>query len=300
MNNPIISVIIPVYNREHLIGETLDSVLEQTYTNWECIIVDDGSNDNTAYVVRSYVERDDRFKFFLRPEDRKKGASPSRNYGLENAKGVYIQFLDSDDLLHCSKFEEQLKVLIKEPALSIATCKWGSFRDPARLNVKHEYYSYQNFKDSLELLYGFGRKNEYFPPIVYLVPKEVIDKAGYWDETIVKNPNDDGEYFTRVMLNSANIFFCDTTEVYYRAGDESRLSLLDEEQKIRSVIESWKMINSNLSKYPKIRMMYVGNGIENIYNTICDSRPDLIEEYSEFFKKRKSQLSWYQKLKNSL
>ena len=84
--------------------------------------------------------------------------------------------------------------------------------------------------------------NEYFPPIVYLVPKEVIDRAGFWDETILKNPNDDGEYFPRVMLNSANIFFCDKTQVYYRAGDESRLSLLDEEQKIRSVIESWKMI----------------------------------------------------------
>ena len=79
--------------------------------------------------------------------------------GLENAKGDYIQFLDSDDLLYRSKFEEQLKVLEKAPDLSIATCKWGSFREACQINVKHKYYSYQNFKDSRKLIIWF-RKNE--------------------------------------------------------------------------------------------------------------------------------------------
>lgn len=286
MKKPLISVIIPVFNREELIGETLESVISQTYRNWECIIVDDGSHDNTPDVVSSYSKQDKRIKFFTRPETRKKGASPSRNYGLEKANGNYIQFLDSDDLLHSNKFEEQLKRLKKASPLSIATCKWGSFKDSSKLNVKHKYNSYRNYKDSLKLLYGFGKKNEYFPPIVYLVPREVIDRAGPWDESIFKNPNDDGEFFTRVLLNASGIIFCENTMAYYRSGDEFRLSLLDDKQKIRSVIKSWEMIESNLIDHPKIRRVYVGNGINSIYERIKDTYPEIVIDNHDFFSKR--------------
>ena len=68
-NNPLVSIIIPTYNRAHLIGETLDSVLAQTYQNWECIIVDDGSSDNTDDVVNDYVKKDPRFKYYYRPDE---------------------------------------------------------------------------------------------------------------------------------------------------------------------------------------------------------------------------------------
>ena len=66
--NPLVSIIIPTYNRAHLIKETLDSVLTQTYTNWECIIVDDGNSDNTEEVINSYIAKDQRFKYCHRPQ----------------------------------------------------------------------------------------------------------------------------------------------------------------------------------------------------------------------------------------
>ena len=66
---PLVSVIIPTYNRAHLIGETLDSVLAQTYQNWECIIVDDGSSDDTDEVIGEYVKKDNRFKYYHRPDE---------------------------------------------------------------------------------------------------------------------------------------------------------------------------------------------------------------------------------------
>lgn len=97
-DSPLISIIIPTYNRAHLIGETLDSVLAQTYENWECIIVDDGSSDNTDEVVDVYAKKDSRFKYCHR-KSLPKGASHCRNIGLEKAEGVYCIFLDSDDLL---------------------------------------------------------------------------------------------------------------------------------------------------------------------------------------------------------
>ncbi|PKB17455.1 glycosyltransferase family 2 protein [Flavobacterium sp. 5] len=99
MNNSLVSVIIPTYNRAHLIGETLDSVLRQTYTNWECIIVDDGSTDTTAEVVGEYVQSDSRFQFHHRPNDRLKGGNDARNYGFELSKGEYVNWFDDDDVM---------------------------------------------------------------------------------------------------------------------------------------------------------------------------------------------------------
>lgn len=110
---PLVSIIIPTYNRAHLIGETLDSVIAQTYTNWECIVVDDGSTDNTKEVLAEYCKKDARFQFHNRPANRQKGGNAARNYGFEVSKGEYINWLDSDDLLTANKLEVQVNALIK-------------------------------------------------------------------------------------------------------------------------------------------------------------------------------------------
>jgi glycosyltransferase involved in cell wall biosynthesis len=95
---PLVSIIIPTYNRANIISETLDSVLEQTYQNWECIVVDDGSTDDTLEIIINFIKLDNRFQFYNRPESKLKGPSSCRNYGIDNSKGEYIIFLDSDDL----------------------------------------------------------------------------------------------------------------------------------------------------------------------------------------------------------
>ncbi|GEL12391.1 Glycosyltransferase involved in cell wall bisynthesis [Flavobacterium glycines] len=99
MNNPLVSIIIPTFNRAHLISETLDSVLAQTYQNWECIVVDDGSTDNTEELVNAYVKKDSRFQFHYRPSERLPGGNAARNYGFEVSNGEYINWFDSDDLM---------------------------------------------------------------------------------------------------------------------------------------------------------------------------------------------------------
>src|SRR5690606_6866496 len=98
-NTPLVSIIIPTYNRAHLIGETLDSVLAQTYQNWECIVVDDGSTDATDKMMAEYMAKDARFQYHHRPKDRLSGGNAARNYGFEVSKGEYIQWFDSDDLM---------------------------------------------------------------------------------------------------------------------------------------------------------------------------------------------------------
>lgn len=109
MNQPLVSIIIPTYNRAHLIGETLDSVLAQTYQNWECIVVDDGSTDGTAFLLAEYCKRDSRFQYHHRPNNRLKGANACRNYGFELSKGEYVNWFDDDDVM----LKDFLKVKIE-------------------------------------------------------------------------------------------------------------------------------------------------------------------------------------------
>ncbi len=98
MKTDLISIIIPVYNRPTLVAEAIDSVLAQTNPNWELIVVDDGSKDNTWEVLESYAVKDERIRIFKRDRE-PKGAPVCRNIGMENSTGKYLIFLDSDDLL---------------------------------------------------------------------------------------------------------------------------------------------------------------------------------------------------------
>ena len=94
---PVISIIIPTYNRAHSIVNTLESILEQTISNWECIIVDDGSSDNTQEKISKYTA-DPRFSYYQRPETITKGPNSCRNFGFEMSAGLWINWMDSDDI----------------------------------------------------------------------------------------------------------------------------------------------------------------------------------------------------------
>lgn len=105
----MISIIIPVYNVENYLKECLDSVANQTYTDFEAILVDDGSTDNSVAICDKYAQCDSRFKVFHKANN---GLSSARNYGLDRAKGDYLVFIDSDDVLSFNALEVCLKTLI--------------------------------------------------------------------------------------------------------------------------------------------------------------------------------------------
>lgn len=111
MNEPLVSIIIPTFNRAALLTETIDSVIAQTYPHWECIIVDDGSSDNTRKIIEEYSKKDSRIQYHDRPEHLPKGANACRNYGFDISKGQYINWYDSDDLLHPEKLKLQVEAL---------------------------------------------------------------------------------------------------------------------------------------------------------------------------------------------
>lgn len=106
-----ISIIIPVYNRAELLQYTLNSILEQTFENWECILVDDHSTDSSLEVLKKYEKKDNRFKAYKRPKELTKGANSCRNHGFNQSCGKYIKWFDSDDIMLQNHLEVAYKAI---------------------------------------------------------------------------------------------------------------------------------------------------------------------------------------------
>lgn len=118
MDNKLVSIITPLYNSERFVGKTIESVLAQTYTNWEMIVVNDGSKDKGADVVRQYAAKDKRIRLIEQPNG---GCASARNHGLREAQGRYYAFLDSDDYWDSTFLEKQLHFMAEKNA-AIVTC----------------------------------------------------------------------------------------------------------------------------------------------------------------------------------
>lgn len=123
-----VSILIPCYKQAEFLDECLQSVLDQTFSDWECLIIDDGSPDNTNEIASKWVEKDMRFRYFLKTNG---GVSSARNYGIEKAKGEYIQFLDSDDVLDKRKLELSLNEMeaIKKPKRKLVISNFIMFKN---------------------------------------------------------------------------------------------------------------------------------------------------------------------------
>ncbi len=196
---PLVSIIIPTYNRAHLIGETLDSVLAQTYQNWECIVVDDGSSDNTDEVLATYVQKDARFKYYHRPEDHLPGGNGARNYGFKISQGEYVNWFDSDDLMVPEKIEMQLKDLnLLCSDISISQCsKFSNITSDINGLMSNEIYSEDILVDFIK------REIKFFTPAV-VIKKEFLKKHTlFFDEEL--KAAQEWEFFSRLLFFNPNI-----------------------------------------------------------------------------------------------
>ena len=209
MNKPLVSVIVPTYNYEHFIGETLECLRAQTYANWECVIVDDGSTDDTAEQVARFMDQDARFKF-VRQENARQAAA--KNNGLRNSAGQYIQFLDADDLIEPQKFEQQVEYLETHPEIDII---YGSMR----------YFTTENQSDRLYWVWGenkpwmpevSGSGKEILTALVQqnimvinspLIRRSVVDAVGLFDNALP--PAEDWDYWLRCAAAGMSFEFKD-------------------------------------------------------------------------------------------
>lgn len=132
----MVSIIIPNYNKSKIIEETLQSICNQRYNDWECIIVDDQSNDNSKEIIETFIKNDKRFSFYERPNERLKGPSTCRNIGVEKAIGHYIVFLDSDDLLADYCLEYRINTFSKNQDCDFLVFQMERFQTVPNIHIK--------------------------------------------------------------------------------------------------------------------------------------------------------------------
>lgn len=215
---PLISILIPCYNAEPWLAQTLESALAQTWSHKEIIVVDDGSSDRSLEIARRFES--DGMKVISQEN---KGACAARNRAFREATGEYIQYLDADDLLDSDKIERQMAQLSRENGNYVAAGEWAKFyKTPSE--AEFDPTPLWADRDPIDWLTTAWQNNWMMNPGVWLIPRPIAETAGPWDESLPSNPDDDGEYFSRILLASEGIRFCWGAKTYYRTGLSGSLS----------------------------------------------------------------------------
>lgn len=292
MDNQLkVSIIIPTYNRSHLLMETLESVQNQTLQSWECIIVDDdeGSNDTERKVLK-LTKKDKRFKYYKRPLDYSKGACSCRNYGFSICSGKYIQWLDDDDLLSEKKFEFQVNALeLTNNPFIFASCDWDLFWPSKILELKRNFSGDEILKENFFKV--MAEKQSFIPPLTYLVPRKLHLRAGNWNTEL--SINQDAEYFTRVLLRSDKLIKVQNCYVLYREHNAERISRKRTPENIKSFFFSLELMQSYLKSYNIDAKSYFKWKLLKWLLAHYKTYPKLMHQYYYLFKENGIDLKWY-------
>jgi glycosyltransferase involved in cell wall biosynthesis len=214
---PLVSILIPAYNAERWIGDTIRSAIAQTWPKKEIIVVDDGSADRTLAVARKFES--DNVRVATQPNQ---GAAAARNKAFSLSHGDYIQWLDADDLLSPNKVAQQMQAAAQsKDKRTLVSSAWAYFRyRPAK--AKFIPTPLWCDLDPTEWLTRKWEGNWHMQTATWLVSRELTEAAGAWDARLLVD--DDGEYFSRVINASNGIRFVPQSRVYYRITPSSRVS----------------------------------------------------------------------------
>lgn len=236
---PLVSIIVPVFNAELWLADTLRSALAQTWKRKEIIVVDDGSTDKSLNIARSFESSEVAVISLVHA-----GQTVALNAGLKQAQGELIQYLDADDLLASNKIEVQAARLLTESKDAISTSRWGRFYDPDPSNTRmEEHADFQDYDAPIDWLLQSWNGRGTMPPVAWLLPRSVVDRCGGWNENLTLS--NDTEYFTRAVLTSSRIAYCPEAHGYYRSGNQT-LSGRRDRKALESFFEVCRLCVSHL------------------------------------------------------
>ena len=240
---PTVSVVLPTYNRTDLLPRTLESVLRQTYSDFECIVVDDASVENTQSVIESYD--DSRLNYLEHEENR--GLSAARNTGIEAATGRYLAFLDDDDEWLSEKLEKQVRVFDRaSPDIGLVYCWMDYYQHP---NTKYDECHPTLEGDIFEQVLDRQRLCN---GSTLLVRTEVVNQVGVFDESLSRGV--DGDFLRRVCESYNVKGVWEVLVKYYTDHGHQRMTR-DDESGIRNHIHGSKVkfdkFDPELKDYPR-------------------------------------------------
>ncbi|MDO4586336.1 MAG: glycosyltransferase family 2 protein [Planctomycetia bacterium] len=208
----MLSIIVPVYNRENLVGETIESIRSQNRTDWECLLIDDQSSDNSFEKMKDQIRGEDRFRLFRRPFDYPRGVSSCRNFGFEQSCGDYIFFCDSDDLLDSTFWNAYAPHFEEDPQLDYLNIRFARFCDsPSRLYRKSPVKP-----TDLSILEAIAGRKLSHATASFIWKKEYLaSQAFLWDTELICG--EDREFSFRMLSgNSVGKAISEPVLYYYR------------------------------------------------------------------------------------
>lgn len=243
--NPVVTIIMATYNRAHFIVETLSSIQNQTFQNWECIIIDDAGTDNTEEVINDFLDKDNRFRFLKRTIDYQKGLPGCRNYGLDLAQGQYVIFFDDDDIVHPQNLELCKNELDKG---GISFCRYdrdvffGAFDH--QFNLSKTYESFYIDKKDIEALL----KNELpFNSCAVMWKKDCFNENRFIEHLMYA---EEWELYSRILSTGINGISIKKTLFYGRKHNNSNTGEFysDNPVRRRSYAEAILLVVKNLKE----------------------------------------------------
>lgn len=209
MIKPLISIIVPCYNQAEYLNECLQSVMDQTYDNWECVIINDGSPDNTEEVTADWLKKDFRFKYIKQING---GLSSARNAGINNTTGEFILPLDADDKIGKEYLQKAIEVFEKNPALKVVYCKAEKFG-----------------KEIGEwILPSFSRENLAYHNVIFcsgFFKRADGEKIGFYDTKMIYGL-EDWELWLALLKDEGEVEKIDSVCFYYRTKESSMIKML--------------------------------------------------------------------------
>ena len=237
MNEPLVSIITPVYNAEMFLSDTIKSVQNQTYKNWEMLLVDDCSKDNSAQIIKEFQKYDDRIKYIKL--EKNSGASVSRNTGIKNAKGRFIAFVDSDDIWKPEKLEVQVKYML-ENNLGFTFTSYRYMKEDGELTNKVA-------KAPSKINYNGLLKNTIIGCSTVVIDTDIVEA---FEMPLVRRGQDTATWL-QILRKEKYAYGIDKDLVYYRLVGESLSS-----NKIIALKRTWNTYR-NVEKLGLIKSSYV-------------------------------------------
>lgn len=283
---PLVSILIPAYNAEDTIADTLRSAIDQTWPRKEIFVVDDGSTDGTADMVRLVATKQVKVV-----STENQGLSAAVNHAYRLCQGDYIQELDADDLLAPDKIERQLAALRETDSKRILlSSPWAHFyfRTSAAQFIRNSLW--EDLSPVEWLLRKMG-ENLHMQNATWLVSREIAEAAGPWDTSL--HYDQDGEYFARVLLASEGTRFVPEGRVFYRVNGGNRISFIGKSKKKRqSLLRSMKLhihYLRSLEDSDRVRRACL-TYMQNWYGSFYPGQPELAEELQALAKELQGHL----------